>query len=196
MKTVKNNNRIFALLTAALLFVSLLATPAAAATCPDDTPDQPISLDQGLVVTERGITDREFVHVVIDGGLVVTMDVATWRILSDNDPQHPGYLWNYDSVFTLWQVQRAVEWVDRNLYPTDDGGLGFVLTDPHDPDFRNVHVATSVADRLPLAEVFQLATGETVVTTPVNTVTLHVYYADGTTGVSIIEIAQIATPAD
>lgn len=201
MKTtgkITRPTRILSLSIAIILLVSLMATPAAASACVEGAPD-PVVLTQGLVITERSEygLGREFVHVVIDGGLIVTMDVAAWRVLADHDPDHPGYLLNYDSVFNLWQVQRAAEWVDRNLYLASDGSLGYSLTDPHDPEFRHTHLTTVLTDQqIPLAGMLGLVTGETVEVAPVSTVALTVYRADGTTQPLAIEIAQILAPVE
>lgn len=196
MKTTSKNarlSRVIALFTAVILVIGLMATPAAAATAPDETPSQPISLARGLVITERGEygLGREFVHVVIDGDLVVTMDVATWRILAGHDPNQRGYLLSYDSVFALWQTQRAVEWVDRNLSMDADGSFSYSITDPHDPEFQFVHLTTSIVGRCPITEVIRTTTGETV-SADIVTVTLTVYNPDGTNSDSVIEIAQIS----
>lgn len=177
------------------LFVSLMAMPAAASVCTEGAPDS-IALTKGLVITERterGL-GREFIHVVIDGGAVVTMDVPTWQLLTGNDPEHPGYMMYYDSVFTLWQAQRAARWVSRNMYLATDGGLGHSITSPRNPEFRNIHLATASAYRLPLTDVLSRVTGDTVAVVPAGTMTIDVYRANKIIRTATVEVAQITAP--
>lgn len=186
------------LFIAVILFVSLMATPVSAATCPENIPSEPITLAQGLVITELndyGLGDKT-IHVVIDGGFVVTMDVPTWQLLTDNDPEHPGYMMYYDSVFNLWQAQRAADWVSRNMRPDPEHGPVYCLTDLHDLEFRTVCVTTAGACRCPIEEILRTVTrDETVEVVPVSTVTFSVYRADGAIHTATVEISQATSHA-